>query len=52
MIINKISDSIVFNTLKKIKLGFLEIINFNGDVLKFGNINEKLKTRFSRNNKF
>ena len=28
MIINKISDSIVFNTLKKIKHGFLEIINF------------------------
>ena len=45
MIINKISDLIVFNTLKNIKYGFLEIKNFDGEVLKFGNINEKLKAR-------
>ena len=45
MIVNKISDLIVFKTLKNIKHGFLEITNFNGEVLKFGDINEKLKAR-------
>ena len=45
MIVDKISDLIVFKTLKNIKHGFLEIKNFDGEVLKFGNINEKLKAR-------
>ena len=45
MIINKISDLIVFKTLKNIKHGFLEITNFDGEVLKFGDINEKLKAK-------
>ncbi len=45
MIINKISDSIVFNTLKKIKHGYLEISNFDGEILKFGNINEQLRAK-------
>ena len=45
MIIDKISDSIVFTTLKNIKHGFLEITNFDGEVLKFGNINDKLKSK-------
>ena len=45
MIVNRISDLIVFKTLKNIKYGFLEIKNFDGEVLKFGNINEKLKAR-------
>ena len=45
MIVNRISDLIVFKTLKNIKHGFLEIKNFDGNVLKFGNINEKLKAR-------
>ena len=45
MFVNKISDYIVFKTLKNIKHGFLEIRNFNGEVLKFGDINEKLKAR-------
>ena len=44
MIINKIADAIVFRTLKNIKYGFLEITNFDGEVLKFGNINDKLKS--------
>ena len=43
MLIYKISDSIVFNALKNIKHGFLEIKQINGDVLKFGNPNENLK---------
>ena len=43
MIIDRISDTIVFNALKNIKYGFLEITNFDGEVLKFGDINEELK---------
>ena len=45
MIIDRISDKIVFNVLKNIKYGFLEIMNFDGEVLKFGDINEELKVR-------
>ena len=45
MIIDRISDAIVFNALKNIKYGFLEITNFDGEVLKFGDINEELKVR-------
>jgi len=43
--INKISDTIVYNTLKNIKHGYLEIINFEGDVLKFGDLKEDLKVK-------
>ena len=43
MLIYKISDSIVFNTLKNIKHGFLEIKKVNGEVLKFGNPDDNLK---------
>tara|TARA_Y100001936_G_scaffold111307_1_gene109409 strand:- start:252 stop:1430 length:1179 start_codon:yes stop_codon:yes gene_type:complete len=45
MVINKISDLIVFKILKNIKYGFIEITNFEGEVLKFGNINDKLKAK-------
>ena len=43
MLIYKISDLIVFNALKSIKHGFLEIKKVNGEVLKFGNPDENLK---------
>ena len=43
--INKISDTIVYNALKNIKHGYLEIINFEGDVLKFGDFKEELKVK-------
>tara|TARA_Y100001970_G_scaffold195838_1_gene238074 strand:- start:1845 stop:3023 length:1179 start_codon:yes stop_codon:yes gene_type:complete len=39
----KISDKIVFNTLKNIEFGYLEVINHNGKLLKFGNSNDQLK---------
>ena len=39
----RISDIIVFNTLQNIKYGYLEIINHNGDLFRFGNPNEVLK---------
>ena len=43
MNINNFSDKIVFNILKKIEFGYLELINHNGDYYKFGNPNETLK---------
>ena len=43
MLIYKISDLIVFNALKNIKYGFLEIKKVNGEVVKFGNPDETLK---------
>ena len=43
MLIYKISDSIVFNTLKNIEYGFLEITKINGQILKFGNPFDDLK---------
>ena len=43
MIIYKISDSIVFNALKNIKYGFLEITKIDGEILKFGNPDDDLK---------
>ena len=43
MLLYKISDTIVFSALKKIESGFLEITKTNGEVLKFGNPNDKLK---------
>ena len=39
----KISDKIVFSTLKNIEFGYLEITRFNGQLLKFGNPNDNLK---------
>ena len=39
----KISDKIVFNNLKNIKFGYLEITNYSGQVLKFGNPRDPLK---------
>ena len=43
MLIYKISDSIVFNTLKNIKHGYLEITKINGEKLKFGYPRDNLK---------
>ena len=43
MLIYKISDTIVFNTLKNIKYGFLKITKVNGEILKFGNPEDNLK---------
>ena len=44
MIHHRIADKIVFSILKKINVGFLEITTFSGEVLKFGNPIDKLKT--------
>ena len=43
MLIYRISDTIVFNALKNIKCGFLEITKIDGEILKFGNPDDNLK---------
>ena len=43
MILYNFADKIVFNILKKINYGFLEISTLSGEVLQFGNPNDKLK---------
>ena len=45
MILHKLSDTIVFNALKNIQLGFLEITKFDGKVIKFGNEKDELKVK-------
>ena len=39
----KISDKIVFNSLKNIRFGYLEITNHDGELFRFGNPKDKLK---------
>ena len=43
MILYRIADKIIFNILKKIKVGYLEITSTTGELLRFGNYNDKLK---------
>jgi cyclopropane-fatty-acyl-phospholipid synthase len=43
MILYNLADKIVFTILKRINYGFLEISTLSGEVLKFGNSNDKLK---------
>ena len=43
MILYRIADKIIFNILKKINFGYLEITSTTGELLKFGNYNDKLK---------
>ena len=43
MLIYKISDTIVFNALKNIKYGYLEITKIDGEILRFGNTDDNLK---------
>jgi len=43
MILYKIADKVVFNILKRISVGYLEITSISGELLKFGNYEDKLK---------
>ena len=43
MIIHSASDKLVFNILKRINYGYLEITSFDGQTLKFGNPEDNLK---------
>ena len=49
MNLNKLSDKIVFNSLKFIKQGNLKITNHDGKEYTFGNGNEKLKANLKIN---
>ena len=44
MSLYSLSDKIVFNILRDIEYGYLEIIKYNGELLKFGNPNSSLKS--------
>ena len=46
---NLLSDKIVFNSLKLIKHGFLEIQNHDSKIYKFGNENELLRAKIKIN---
>lgn len=46
---NLLSDKIVFNSLKLIKHGFLEIQNHDSKIYKFGNENELLRSKIKIN---
>ena len=46
---NLLSDKIVFNSLKLIKHGFLEIQNHDNKIYKFGNENEQLRAKIKIN---
>ena len=41
----KFSDKIVFNILSDIKVGYLEITNYQGEILKVGNLQDDLKAK-------
>ena len=43
MILYRIADKIIFNILKMISVGYLEITSTSGELLKFGNYEDKLK---------
>jgi cyclopropane-fatty-acyl-phospholipid synthase len=43
MILHKIADKIIFNILKRISVGYLEITSISGEFFKFGNYDDKLK---------
>ncbi|MDA9878322.1 cyclopropane-fatty-acyl-phospholipid synthase family protein [Candidatus Pelagibacter sp.] len=43
MILYKIADKVVFNILKRISVGYLEVTLITGELLKFGDYNDKLR---------
>ena len=51
MNLNTVSDKIVFNILKDIKVGHLELTNYDGKTYSFGNIKDTLKANIKIKNK-
>ena len=47
MFLNKAADKLVFNILKKINYGYLEVTTFEGNVLKFGSYEDNLKANLT-----
>ncbi|MDC3071425.1 cyclopropane-fatty-acyl-phospholipid synthase family protein [Candidatus Pelagibacter sp.] len=50
MNIKILSDKIVFNILKNIQFGYLELVNYDGEVYKFGDPNDTLKANIKIKN--
>ena len=50
MNIKILSDKIVFNILKNIQFGYLELVNHDGEVYKFGDPNDTLKANIKIKN--
>ena len=50
MFLYKAIDKLVFNILKSIDYGYLEITTFDGKILSFGNLNENLKVKLKIQN--
>ena len=51
MNLNTVSDKIVFSILKDIKVGHLELTNYDGKNYSFGNIEDTLKANIKIKNK-
>jgi len=45
MSLYKFSDKIVFNILSDIKVGYLEVTNYQGEIFKVGNLQDDLKAK-------
>ena len=45
MSLDSLSDKLVFKTLANIKVGYLEITDYEGKQLKFGNPEDSLKAK-------
>ena len=45
MTLYKFSDKIVFNILSDIKVGYLEITNYQGEIFKVGNLQDHLRAK-------
>ena len=45
MLLHKLSDKVVFNTLSGIKVGYLEIKSYQGEIFRLGNPKDNLKAK-------
>ena len=45
MLLHKLSDKVVFNTLSGIKVGYLEITSYQGETFRLGNPKDNLKAK-------
>ena len=45
MLLHKLSDKVVFNTLSGIKVGYLEITSYQGEIFRLGNPKDNLKAK-------
>ena len=50
MNLNNLSDKIVFNILRNVRFGYLELVNHNGKIYKFGDPKNDLKANIKIKN--